>query len=366
MSLVVIITDRPSHLGVLGLPYGPAGHSETMRIVVTGATGNVGTAVVRALVADPAVTSVVAIARRRRNAQQTKVEQVAADVAADDLVPLLRGAAAVVHLAWRFQPTRDPVATWRANVLGSIRVFQAAVEAGVPTLVYASSVGAYSPASNDTPVDESWPTDGWPGAAYTREKAYLERVLDAHEATHPEQRVVRIRPAFVFQRSAASAQRRLFAGPLPLNRLLRPGFVPALPDPGLRFQAVHADDLADVFRRVIQGTFRGPVNVAAAPVLGIADVARLLRARTVPVPAAALRAIVAAGWRLRLVPASPDLFDAALRLPIMDTTRAHTELGWRPRRTAIETVAELLGGLTEEAGADTPPLAAGTSRPAAL
>jgi nucleoside-diphosphate-sugar epimerase len=66
-------------------------------------------------------------------------------VAQDDLVPHLLDADALIHLAWLFQPTHDPVVTWRSNVEGSIRVFDAAVEAGVPTIVYASSVGAHSP-----------------------------------------------------------------------------------------------------------------------------------------------------------------------------------------------------------------------------
>src|SRR5581483_3706967 len=59
------------------------------------------------------------------------------------------GAAAVVHLAWLFQPTHEPLVTWRANVEGSVRLFRAAADAGVAALVYASSVGDYSPGPKD-------------------------------------------------------------------------------------------------------------------------------------------------------------------------------------------------------------------------
>ena len=86
----------------------------------------------------------------------------------------------------------------------------------MPALVYASSVGAYSPGPKDRAVDEGWPTHGWPGASYTREKAYLERVLDAFEARHPGVRVVRMRPGFIFKRESAHEQRRIFGG---LDRL---------------------------------------------------------------------------------------------------------------------------------------------------
>src|SRR4051794_19415905 len=116
-----------------------------MRIVVTGATGNVGTSLLRALEADPGVAEVVGLARRRPDLALAKTSFVTADVVRDDLVPLFRGADAVVHLAWLIQPSRDRTTTRAVNVDGSRRVFDAAVAADVPALVYASSIGAYSP-----------------------------------------------------------------------------------------------------------------------------------------------------------------------------------------------------------------------------
>ena len=329
-----------------------------MRIVVTGATGNIGTGVVRALSADPQVETIAGLAQRAAGRPPEKAEYVRADVERDDLVAHFRGADAVVHLAWLFQPTRRPERTWRANVLGSLRVFDAVAAAGVPKLVYASSVGAYSPAEDDEPVTEDWPTHGWPGAAYTREKSYLERYLDAFELRHPKLDVVRLRPGFVFQRSAATEQRRLFAGPFLPGSLVRPGLVPVLPDvPGLRFQVVHTADLGDAVRRVVTRPVRGAFNIATGPVVDPRFVAGLLGARTVPVPVAAVRAAVATAWRLHAVPASPGLFDAVMRLPLLDTTRAESELDWRPRHDAASTVREFLAGLRAGAGADTAPLA---------
>jgi nucleoside-diphosphate-sugar epimerase len=197
--------------------------------------------VIEVLAEDTDVSSVLGLARRLPSWQVPKTRWARADITHDPLVPHLRGATALIHLAWLFQPTHDPVTTWRSNVEGSIRVFRAAAEAGVRTIVYASSVGAYSPGPKDRPVDESWPTHGWPNAGYTREKAYLERVLDTFEHEHPDTRVVRLRPGFIFKRESAPAQRRLFAGPLVPGELVRPGLIPVVPDlPGLRFQALHS------------------------------------------------------------------------------------------------------------------------------
>jgi UDP-glucose 4-epimerase len=335
-----------------------------MRVVVIGATGNVGTSVVSALAADLSVTSILGLAHRLPDWHPDKTTWQRLDVATGDVTPHLRGADAVVHLAWLFQPTRNPRITWRANALGSLRVFEAVARSQVPVLVYASSVGAYSPGPKDSPVAEDWPTHGWPQAAYGREKAYVERALDIFERDHPKTRVVRLRPGFIFKREAATEQRRLFAGPFLPHRLVRPGLVPFMPDiPGLRFQALHADDVGEAYRLAVTEPVSGAFNIAADPVIEPRVLADLLNARLVPAPEWLLHGAAAAAWHLRLVPASPDLLDMLLRLPIMDTTRARTELGWTPAHTAVEAIEALLEGTRAAADLETPPLSSRTTGP---
>lgn len=333
------------------------------RVVVTGATGNVGTSVVRALAAEPDIGSVLGLARRKPALEITKVEWDTIDLSRADsedrLAGLLHGAYAVVHLAWRFQPTHDPVVTWRSNVLGSRRVFDAVARGGIPALVHASSVGAYSPGPKDEPgVDEQWPTDGWPDAAYCREKAYLERVLDTFELRHPQIRVVRMRPGFLFKETAAPEQRRIFAGRYAPGPLLRPDLLPFVPDlDGLRFQVLHTADAADAYRLAVLRDVRGPFNLAADPVIDARTLADLFDARIVRIPRALVRTALSAAWRARAVPASPHLFDAVLRLPVLDSTRAHEVLGWQPTRTAEDALSAFLRGVRTGAGEDTAPLA---------
>src|ERR671917_807174 len=160
-----------------------------MRIVVVGATGNIGTSVLRSLENENSVESVLGLARRMPSLSVPKVEWASADVVSDDLVPYFRGADAVVLLAWLIQPSRDLTKQWMVNVEGSTRVARAVKEAGVPSLIYASSVGAYSPGPKDRRVDESWPTGGVPSSYYGRHKAATERILDSFEAAHPDVRV---------------------------------------------------------------------------------------------------------------------------------------------------------------------------------
>ncbi|RRO14198.1 NAD-dependent epimerase/dehydratase family protein [Saccharopolyspora rhizosphaerae] len=333
-----------------------ASTGDTRRVAIVGATGNVGTSVMGALRQDPDV-EITAMSRRQPPPLGTDVRWERTDICQDDLVGRFADVDTVVHLAWLFQPTHDPVTTWRNNALGSIRVFEAAAAAGVRSVVYASSIGAYSPGRGRQPVNESWPTHGYPTSAYSREKAYLERYLDAFERRHPDIRVVRMRMAFCFKPQSAEEQRRLFIGPFLPNRLARPELLSAFPLPaGLRFQAVHSEDVGEAYRLAVRSELSGAFNIAAEPLIDASVLGELLGARPVPVPPRLVRGALSAAWHLHLVPASPQLFDTFMRLPVMDTSRAQVELAWNPKRSSTTAIAEFLLGLRAATGHDTPPL----------
>src|SRR5919112_10814 len=324
-----------------------------MRIVVVGATGNIGTSVLRSLEKEESVESVLGLARRLPGLSMRKVEWATADVVDDDLVPHFTGADAVVLLAWLIQPSRDLTKQWMVNVEGSTRVARAAKEAGVPSLVYASSVGAYSAGPKDRRVDESWPTGGVPTSYYGRHKAEVERRLDRFEAETPEVRLVRMRPGLVFNKEAAEGIRRLFAGPFFPSVLANPALINFIPNiENLRSQVIHSYDVGEAFRlAIVNEGARGAFNLAAEPVLDAGEIGRILNARPVPMSAG-----VDLSWKLRLQPVPPGWLDLSRNIPIMDTTRARTELGWTPQRSADEALLDLLEGLRTGSGLDTPPL----------
>jgi UDP-glucose 4-epimerase len=336
-----------------------------MRIVVVGATGNHGSSLVRRLARDPEIEAVTGVARRLPRLEVPKVTWTTADVAHTELDHVMRGADAAVVLSWLIQPGRNERITHAVNVEGSRRVFDAAARAGVGTIVYASSVGAYSPGPKDRRVGESWPTSGISTSFYSRHKAAVERILDSFEAAHPDIRVVRVRPGLTFKREAATQIRRLFVGPFLPSPLVRRGLIPVVPDvPGLRFQAVHTEDLAEAYRlAILRDDARGAYNIAADPVLDPRALARILGAARVPVPRAAARGAANLAFHLRLQPSEPGWLDMGLGVPLMDSSRAQRELGWEPRRTAVEAFEELLDGMRESAGLATPPLDPSTSGP---
>jgi nucleoside-diphosphate-sugar epimerase len=158
--------------------------------------------------------------------------------------------------------------------------------------------------------------------------------------------------------------RRLFIGPFLPVGLVKPGMIPIVPDlKGLRFQCVHSYDVGEAYRLALTSDVRGAFNIAADPVLDLKSVARIMRARPVPVPKMFARAAADLSWRLRLQPSPPGWFDLAIESPIMDTSKAMDELGWYPSLSSIDAFQDLIKGLSNKGGVRTPPLDPRTSGP---
>jgi len=341
-----------------------------MRIAITGASGNAGTALLRnlqgQLARKPGSLQLVGISRRLPDTSQEPyvgVQWHTLDVGLEQDRPKLEnallGVDAVVHLAWQIQPNHNLDLLHRTNVTGTKNLLEAAARAGVKQVVCASSVGAYSKAGKDPRRDETWPATGMAGSHYSRHKAEQERLLDEFAAAHPDISVARLRPGLIFQGRAGSEIGRYFLGHVFPRLVPRKPWLPLLPAPdNLVFQAVHADDVAEAYWRAVDQRASGAFNIAAEPVLNPQELARILGAkRILPVPMRLLHAVVDLTWRARIQPTDSGWVEMAAGAPIMDTSRARRILGWEPKVSSIDAVKELLQGMgTGEGAAPSPVL----------
>lgn len=337
-----------------------------MRIAIVGATGNVGTSLLRRIQQAAPDSDVVGIARRKPSTDRPPYRGVSwheIDIgrfdAPDKLATAFQGVDAVVHLGWILQPNHHEDELYRVNVIGTGHVTDAAGSAGVRHLVYASSVGAYSPAPKDRRVDEKWPSGGLHTSHYSRQKAATERIIDRFDESHPDTVVARLRPGLIFQADSGSEVGRYFLGPVVPKSLADKIKLPVLPMPrNIVFQAVHADDVADAYWKTLELRAAGAFNIAAEPSLTPSEVARIFGARrTLNIPVNVLRILAAVTWKLRLQRSDPGWIDMAAQAPVMDTARARSILGWSARKSSVDALRDVLFGLGAGSGVEgSPPL----------
>jgi nucleoside-diphosphate-sugar epimerase len=322
-----------------------AARSEPLTVAVTGPTGDIGRALLRALEREERVGRVLGMARREFDPGEmglTKTRYRRGDVLDPAAVRrLVVGADVVVHLAFIIVGGRDE--TRRVNLEGSRNVFGAAARAKrVKRLVYTSSVAAYGfHPGNPQPLTESVPVRGTDAFYYSAQKAELEATLretiDGSDVA-----------AYVFRPSiVAGGDALAMIQAIPgLIRHLPLG--PVVPDPGVPFQLVHQDDVASALVSAIAGDGPpGTYNLAGPGELRASDLARALGWPSVPIPHLAATVTAEVASRVPLLPAQAHWLNA-VRVPvIMDTTRAREDLGWAPRHDAAEVLAETAAAARE-------------------
>jgi UDP-glucose 4-epimerase len=322
-----------------------------LTVAVTGPTGEIGRPFVAALEKAREVRRILGMARRPFDPAEhgwRKTEYRQGDVLDRAAVEaLVADADVVVHLAFIVMRASDR--SRDVNVEGSRNVFEATVAAGAKRLVYSSSVAAYGfPADADGLLTEDVPARGHERFPYSAHKAEVERVLAETLAAGATDAYV-FRPCIV-----AGPEAPALVNAVPHLRLRRrlPAVVRpllVLPDPGVRFQLVHHDDVALALRAGVLGRGTpGAYNLAGSGDITLRDLAAALGMRAVPVPHVAVEATAEVVARTPFLPAEASWIEAARRPVLMDTAKARRELRWRPRHdaqeTLRETVAAVVGG----------------------
>jgi len=239
----------------------------------------------------------------------------------------------LVHLAWVFDPIHDREREARIDVEGTRNAFEAAAAAGARRIVYPSSTTSYGiDPARTTPYTEQDPPRPNPRYPYGRFKAEVEQWLPEFRAAHPEVELVVARACIVLGRRARNIVTHITEWPL-MFRIA--GY-----DPPLQF--LHERDAADLMWWMMTEAPPGVFNAAGSGVLLYKEVCRLAGKPCLALPAALLYPLVAIGWRLRLLRFPPGLLDYIRYSWVADTARLTEELGFRPRHSSREALADYL------------------------
>jgi len=327
--------------------------SQKLTVAITGPTGDIGRSLLPALERSREVGAIRAMARRpfdpaAEGLRKTEYRQ--ADVLDRAAVQdVLAGADVVIHLAFMIIGGLEQ--TRAVNLEGSHNVFEAAIAAGATRLVYASSVAAYGFHADSPPLlTEDIPPRGTERHYYSAQKAELELSLrDLLDGTSTDAYV--FRPCIVGGPDALTLLENIpylqLSERMPAAALraleLMPVLKPVIPDPGVKFQLVHHDDVATALRAAVLGRGSpGVYNLAGAGSLTMSDLASALGWYSVPLPELALDATAELVARVPFVPAEAQWIEALRQPVLMDVTKARRELHWRPRHDARETLATMV------------------------
>ena len=328
--------------------------TQGLTVAVTGPTGDLGIAVVDKLERARSVKKVVGMARRPFDPAEQgwkKTEYRQGDVQdVGSVRDTVKGADVVIHLAFSLMGEGDR--TRSINVDGSRTVFETAAEAGVERICYASSVAAYGfHADNPAWLTEDVPARGTDEHFYSAQKAEVESVLAEVLMRHQRTAAYVFRPCIV-----AGPRAQMLLEEMPYYRISgsvpdavmgvlasMPILKPVIPDPGIRFQLVHEDDVASAFVAGVRGLGEpGAYNLAGNGTVRMTDVADELGWYSVPVPEPVVGFTAGLVDRLPMAPESVSWIHAVRRPVLMKTDHARDALKWKPEHTAKATLKQMV------------------------
>ena len=318
------------------------------RVLVTGATGGLGRTLVPALVAEG--HAVRATGRNRTIGDAlTGVDFIAADLAEEDLSPLVRDVEIVFHLAARSSPWGSDALFEAVNVVATRRLLDAARAAGCRRFVFASTPSVFAEPRDRLALTEESPVASPFASAYARTKYEAERLVLA--ADSEAMRAVALRP-------------RAIVGPhdtVLLPRLLRIARRGALPLPRGGAALIEISDVRDVARAFIaaarsEKACGRAINISGGQPRPVRDIALAAckalgvpcRIRSVPVGLLMAGAGILEGLG-RIVGREPPVTRySAMTLAwsqTFDLSGAAALLDWRPRHSTEDAIVHAATGL---------------------
>lgn len=270
----------------------PKRNRRSLTVAVTGASGYIGSRVVKALAADERVERVLGFDVRPAEGTTEKVVFDEIDVRNPALASRFEGVDVVVHLAFVMDPIKDESAMRDVNVHGSHNVFWSAGKAGVGKIVYTSSATVYGAhPDNMVPLTEESPLRANLDFSYPAHKLEVEYVVKEFREEFPETKVTLFRPAIVFGPSVDNAWSHFLE--LPVLFAVR-GHKPP-------WQFVHEDDVADALRfAVLEADLDGPYNLAPKEWVSTDELLQVLGRQRVEMSESTAFALADRLWELGL------------------------------------------------------------------
>ena len=290
--------------------------SEGAGVLVTGAAGFIGSALVRELARDAGIRPVTALDLREVAATE-RVAGIAYETA-DIRAPRLKEIIArvrprtVVHLASVVAVGGDPQRDYEIDVLGTRNVLEACLAAGVGHLIVTSSGAAYGyHADNPVPLTEDDSLRGNDDFPYARNKREVEEMLAQWRFDHPQLRQTVFRPCTVLGPATDNQITAMFERPA----------VVGLSGTATPFSLIADADVVAALAQAVRTGKGGIYNLAGDGTLSLREIAQLNGKPFIPIPPAVMKGAL---WLLHafgLTKLTPQNVKFIQYRPVLDNTR---------------------------------------------
>jgi UDP-glucose 4-epimerase len=285
-----------------------------MNVLVTGSASGFAQILLARLAADPTIELIIGVDQRESAFTHERYVQVLLDLRSPLLARLLQDMQAVIHLA----PAAGDDAAARGEVLEAAQnLYTCALAAGVPRFIHLSSALVYR-APADSAIGENHAQGAVSGCAAAEALQAVEAWLDDFEAKHPVPHLVRLRPHWLVGPHSDSVLARLLRQRLSLRQPTAP-----------QLQCVHEEDVVQAIMQALHSQVRGAFNLACEESVALTVLHRQTRWLRLPTAPRLLA---------RRLDTTPGCIEALARSLVLDSTRARTELGWRPRYDRVREI----------------------------
>ncbi len=303
-----------------------------MRVLVTGAAGCLGQALLPVLLADDRLTEIIAHDQRPLPDSHPRLRTITGDIREPALAQAVNAADAVIHMAFvviesQLGRERHNRALAQAINLGGVNTILTALR---PTtkLIHLSSASVYGGSAHL--LTESSPLQPLAGFAYAQDKALVEKRLMAYEAQGLA--CLRLRPHIILGPHAQPF----------LRGLLRLPFYPKLPRPAPLLQLVHELDVVAAIQAGLFCGATGAVNLASQDSLSFEGMQRLRHRIVIGLNPTLAQASARFAFRYLGIGPDPAWGTGLDQSLVLDCTRAREVLAWQPRFPRIRDILNSL------------------------
>lgn len=306
-----------------------------MKILITGAAGCLGRALIEKLALDPNMEIFATDIKKSPFSCEKKfnsnINYQKLDIRSSEFIDWVVEITPdkVIHLASILQisarVTRE--LAYQIDVIATDKLLETCVRIGVEKFIVTTSGAAYGYyPENINEISESRPTKGNGDYFYSAHKAEVEKIMADYRVKHPQLKQIVFRPGTILGPD--------FDGPI-VNFFQQKAITGVIGYPG-PFNFIWSDDVVDYLIEGLNSDITGEFNIAGDGTLSVKEIAQILNKIYIPLPALLIQSVLAAAKPLGLTQYGPEQVKFIKYRPVLANNKIKSRFNHQPKYTSIQ------------------------------